>query len=233
MVSKSIESAQRQVESMHFAARKNVLEYDDVMNLQRKAIYEERNAILDGKDMAGRMPRHHLATPSTTWWGRCCPANPAERRLGRAKRRRHVGGQHDRLRAGSRWPRSTTTTTREEVAEAMTAYLERHLRATRPRTLGHAMMESLSAQVMLRIIDTQAGWQHLQEMDYLKTGIGLRAFGQRDPLVEYKNEAYAAFQRLTRVHVRRLPAHACCASRWRAGQARRPRGPCRRAGRPA
>ena len=51
MVSKAIESAQRQVESMHFAARKNVLEYDDVMNLQRKAIYEERNAILDGKDM--------------------------------------------------------------------------------------------------------------------------------------------------------------------------------------
>ncbi len=59
MVSKSIESAQRQVESMHFAARKNVLEYDDVMNHQRKAIYEERNAILDGKDVSERIPRDH------------------------------------------------------------------------------------------------------------------------------------------------------------------------------
>ena len=56
MVSKAIESAQRSVESMHFAARKNVLEYDDVMNLQRKAIYDERNAILDGKDMTDRIP---------------------------------------------------------------------------------------------------------------------------------------------------------------------------------
>jgi len=57
-------------------------------------------------------------------------------------------------------------------------------------------MRALAAQVMLRIIDTR--WMaHLQEMDYLKTGIGLRAYGQRDPLVEYKNEAYAAFQNLT------------------------------------
>ncbi|MEI2998669.1 MAG: hypothetical protein V8T51_05450 [Senegalimassilia faecalis] len=57
MVSKAIESAQRQVESMHFSARKRVLEYDDVMNLQRKAIYAERNANSDGKDMEGRIPQ--------------------------------------------------------------------------------------------------------------------------------------------------------------------------------
>ena len=56
MVSKAIEGAQRQVESMHFSARKNVLEYDDVMNLQRAAIYGERNAILDGKDLSERIP---------------------------------------------------------------------------------------------------------------------------------------------------------------------------------
>ena len=55
MVTKAIESAQRQVEAMHFAARKNVLEYDDVMNLQRNAIYKERNAILDGKDLSSRI----------------------------------------------------------------------------------------------------------------------------------------------------------------------------------
>ena len=62
--------------------------------------------------------------------------------------------------------------------------------------LGEEVVRNLEAQVMLRIIDTR--WMaHLQEMDYLKAGIGLRAFGQRDPLVEYKNEAYSAFQNLT------------------------------------
>ena len=63
-------------------------------------------------------------------------------------------------------------------------------------TLGETMMKPLSSQVMLRIIDTR--WMaHLQEMDYLKTGIGLRAFGQRDPLTEYREEAYVAFENLT------------------------------------
>ena len=130
MVSKAIEGAQRQVESMHFAARKNVLEYDDVMNLQRVAIYSERNAILDGKDMDERIP-----------------------------------------------------------------YLE-DVFASKSEQLGEPVMKMLEGQVMLRMIDTR--WMaHLQEMDYLKAGIGLRAFGQRDPLVEYKNEAYNAFQNLT------------------------------------
>ena len=68
--------------------------------------------------------------------------------------------------------------------------------ASKSEQLGEPVMKMLESQVMLRIIDTR--WMaHLQEMDYLKSGIGLRAFGQRDPLVEYKNEAYNAFQNLT------------------------------------
>ena len=79
-------------------------------------------------------------------------------------------------------------------------------------------MKMLEGQVMLRMIDTR--WMaHLQEMDYLKSGIGLRAFGQRDPLVEYKNEAYNAFQNLTCVHVRGLPAHAAAPAGCRAAGA--------------
>ncbi len=66
--------------------------------------------------------------------------------------------------------------------------------------------DQVQNQVMLRVIDTR--WMtHLQEMDYLQAGIGLRAFGQRDPLVEYKDEAYGAFQHARRRHVRGLPAH--------------------------
>ncbi len=192
MVSKSIESAQRQVESMHFAARKNVLEYDDVMNLQRKAIYEERNAILDGKDMAGRTPEI-IGDAVDEVVGENCPAN--------------LPSDDWDAKAVDMWAANMTGTSGfslsaldhgddpQEVDGALASYLEA-IYDEKAATLGHAMMESLAAQVMLRIIDTK--WmQHLQEMDYLKTGIGLRAFGQRDPLVEYKNEAYAAFERLT------------------------------------
>ena len=81
------------------------------------------------------------------------------------------------------------------LEEAVAEYLEKAY-AEKSEQLGRPVMRMLESQVMLRIIDTR--WMaHLQEMDYLKAGIGLRAFGQRDPLVEYKNEAYAAFESLT------------------------------------
>ncbi len=192
MVSKAIESAQRQVESMHFAARKNVLEYDDVMNLQRKAIYEERNAILDGKDMSDRIPQI-IGDAAGDVVGENCPAkSPSD--------------DWD-MKAVDTWAANMTGRadfSAEEVdheddpdqlAEALSEYLER-VYGEKAEMLGELVIRNLEAQVMLRIIDTR--WMaHLQEMDYLKAGIGLRAFGQRDPLVEYKNEAYQAFQRLT------------------------------------
>ena len=81
------------------------------------------------------------------------------------------------------------------LADELEAYLQ-SVYDEKGKVLGEAAMKALERQVMLRIIDTR--WMaHLSEMDYLKTGIGLRAFGQRDPLVEYKNEAYRAFQNLT------------------------------------
>ncbi len=192
MVSKSIESAQRQVESMHFAARKNVLEYDDVMNLQRQAIYEERNAILDGKDMAARIPE--------------IVADSVAAMLAEATEGADSSEDWD-LKAIDLWVMKMTGRpgfSAEEVGfdddpevlqEAIEAYLN-GIYEEKAARLGDEVMRNLAAQVMLRIIDTR--WMaHLQEMDYLKTGIGLRAFGQRDPLVEYKNEAFSAFERLT------------------------------------
>ena len=83
----------------------------------------------------------------------------------------------------------------ERLADALCDYLQ-GVYEEKSAMLGEEVVRNLEAQVMLRIIDTR--WMaHLQEMDYLKAGIGLRAFGQRDPLVEYKNEAYSAFQNLT------------------------------------
>ena len=191
-MSKSIESAQRQVESMHFAARKNVLEYDDVMNLQRKAIYEERNAILDGKSMTDRIPGI-IRDAVDAIVGECCPE-------------RSASDDWD-LKAIDLWAANMSGCSDFAVAkvnheddpgvlaDALYEFLE-WIYEQKTQQLGSDLMENLSAQVMLRIIDTR--WMaHLQEMDYLKTGIGLRAFGQRDPLVEYKNEAYNAFQNLT------------------------------------
>ncbi len=192
MVSKAIESAQRQVESMHFAARKNVLEYDDVMNLQRGAIYEERNAILDGKDLSDRITSIVSDAAEQVVAENCPPKAPSD--------------DWDCL-AIERW--TSTLTGRDdfhvsdidhdddvdELTEGLCAYLMR-VYNEKKESFGDAVMQSLQTQVMLRIIDTR--WMaHLQEMDYLKAGIGLRAFGQRDPLVEYKNEAYLAFQNMT------------------------------------
>ena len=192
MVSKAIEGAQRQVESMHFAARKNVLEYDDVMNLQRVAIYSERNAILDGKDMDERIPEI-IGDAVEAVVAENCPAK--------------VPSDDWDAKAVELWAANMTGRDDFSVAEvdhdddpavlseALEAYLE-DVFAGKSEQLGEPVMKMLEGQVMLRMIDTR--WMaHLQEMDYLKAGIGLRAFGQRDPLVEYKNEAYNAFQNLT------------------------------------
>ncbi|MDR0514244.1 MAG: preprotein translocase subunit SecA [Coriobacteriaceae bacterium] len=192
MVSKAIESAQRQVESMHFAARKNVLEYDDVMNLQRGAIYDERNAILDGKDITERIPEiiRESASPVV-----------AENCPGRVPSDDWDTEEVDRWVADmcGRTGFTTAALAHEDdpdlVLDAISAYLT-EVYEEKAQLLGEEAIKTLQAQVMLRIIDTR--WMaHLQEMDYLKTGIGLRAFGQRDPLVEYKGEAYTAFQMLT------------------------------------
>ncbi len=192
MVSKSIESAQRQVEAMHFAARKNVLEYDDVMNLQRKAIYEERNAILDGKDVQESVPGI-IRDSVNEIVGEMCPDRTAS-------------DDWD-CKGLNLWVANMTGRNDFDVekldhdddpavvAEELENYLNK-LFEEKTETLGEPLMKNLASQVMLRLIDTR--WMaHLQDMDYLKTGIGLRAFGQRDPLVEYKNEAYNAFQSLT------------------------------------
>ena len=192
MVSKAIEGAQRQVESMHFAARKNVLEYDDVMNLQRVAIYGERNAILDGKDLADRIPEIIREAVDEVVGENCPEKSPSDDWDVKAVDlwAANMTGQNDFAAAETDHDDDP-----ERLADALCDYLQ-GVYEEKSAMLGEEVVRNLEAQVMLRIIDTR--WMaHLQEMDYLKAGIGLRAFGQRDPLVEYKNEAYSAFQNLT------------------------------------
>ena len=202
LVSKAIEGAQRQVETMNFAARKNVLEYDDVMNLQRQTIYGERNAILDGKDIHGRV--HEMIEETlTTGVLEFCPERtiPEEWDVdGLLEWLTELVGttwacpscaRRSRTRTSSptRWPSAPSR--RYDAKEA---------------AIGAEQLRELERFVMLRVIDTR--WMdHLLEMDYLREGIGLRAMGQRDPLVEYKTEAYEMFSLLVADHQRGLPAH--------------------------
>ena len=184
IVTKLVEGAQRKVEEVNFAMRKNVLDYDDVMNKQRQVIYAERNKILDGKDL---MELIETVTASTTQriCEEFCYGDADEWDLeGLEKWLTELTGKTD-------LPEFTEDTKFEQLEEDVTAFVQKTF-DEKTQKLGEEVMRELAAQVMLRVIDTR--WMaYLQEMDYLKTGIGLRGFGQRDPLVEYKTEAYQAF----------------------------------------
>ena len=189
MVTKAVESAQRKVEEINFSMRKNVLDYDDVMNKQRQVIYEERNKILDGKDLTEHIAEVTYDTV-VNQVSTFCPegTNPDDWDFaGLSKWLEGLTGSTER-------PMLPEDADTDAITTALDEYVE-ECYDEKAKRLGEAIMHEISAQVMLRVIDTR--WMnYLQEMDYLKTGIGLRGFGQRDPLVEYKGEAYAAFTEL-------------------------------------
>ncbi|TLM98391.1 MAG: preprotein translocase subunit SecA, partial [Actinobacteria bacterium] len=180
LVSKAIESAQRQVEAMNFAARKHVLEYDDVMNKQREVIYAERQRVLDGKDIHDRvteMMGDVVASNVLTF----CP----ERTYAEDWDWDGLAAWYHEL-TGLPFDAETERTEHDNAHLLAEALTERALAAyaEKEQQLGPENLRDLERQVMLRVIDTR--WMdHLQEMDYLKEGIGLRAMGQRDPIVEY------------------------------------------------
>jgi preprotein translocase subunit SecA len=189
MVTKAVESAQRKVEEINFGMRKNVLDYDDVMNQQRQVIYAERNKVLDGKDLLGHI---YEVMDETVENGVKSFVLPGAK-----------GGEAD-IEGLEKWLEDLTGVECEFDVEDGVTYesilkqaqdFVHGLYEQRAERLGPEIMQDLAAQIMLRVIDTR--WMsYLQEMDYLKTGIGLRGFGQRDPLVEYKHDAYEAFQAL-------------------------------------
>ncbi|MBE0475845.1 MAG: preprotein translocase subunit SecA [Coriobacteriia bacterium] len=191
LVSKAIESAQRQVEAMNFAARKHVLEYDDVMNRQREVIYGERNRVLDGKDIHGRvqeMIRERVEAGVLEF----CPERvyPEEWDWDGVEGWLHELTGTEGLAARMR-DASGDTDNPHELADLLAEEVQR-LYGAKEEELGPENLRELERQVMLRVIDTR--WMdHLLEMDYLKEGIGLRAMAQVDPLVAYKGEAFEMF----------------------------------------
>ncbi|HEX9711397.1 MAG TPA: preprotein translocase subunit SecA [Actinomycetota bacterium] len=191
MVSKAIERAQRQREAQNFEIRKNVLKYDDVINKQREVIYERRNQVLDGEDLsetAEAFIRDAVASAVAEFATTELP--PEEWDLeGLITNMRIV--YPTQLTAGSfelnlLTPEELTGRFEEEALE---------LYDKRAEEIGEEEIRHIERRVLLNVLD--ARWrEHLYEMDYLQEGIGLRAIGQRDPLIEYQREGYAMFQEM-------------------------------------
>ncbi len=189
MVSRAIERAQRQVEGQNFTIRKHLLEYDDVMNKQRETIYRMRKEILEGKDMKSYV--QELIETLVDWQldnYANKEKNPEDWDTEALKQA--VGTQFGLNLADLHidWDTITYDELREKLLEALRTAAEE-----KERILTPARMREFERIIMLQIIDSQ--WKdHLLGMDYLKEGIGLRGYGQRDPLVEYKKESYDMFQ---------------------------------------
>ncbi|HSR06828.1 MAG TPA: SEC-C metal-binding domain-containing protein, partial [Bryobacteraceae bacterium] len=187
LITKRIAAAQKAVEAQHFASRKHVLEYDDVMNKQRQAVYSMRNKLLEGEDqkphvleiiegvVAGfidlRCPEK--THPSTYDWVSLesdiltqFGVKIHTQELQKLDRREIESAIHDQL-------------------------LKRY--AEKEELIGPELMREMERVIMLNVIDNQ--WKdHLLSMDHLKEGIGMRAYGQKDPLIEYKKESFVLFQ---------------------------------------
>jgi preprotein translocase subunit SecA len=191
MVTRAIERAQKQVEGRNFETRKHLLEYDDVMNKQREAIYQLRRDIFDGKEgkeyVLG-VSRDVLESLVATH----CPENAetAEWTLSDLVKDVLAYFDIDLHAQGLQLEEMKAEEISEEVwKRAEGKYAEKEAR------LGSDLLRMLERDVMLRYVD-MAWKDHLFALDHLKEGIGLRGYGQRDPLQEYKKESYELFQAL-------------------------------------
>ena len=186
MVTGAVERAQRQVEAQNFEIRKNVLKYDEVINRQRERIYAWRNEILVNKETGGLMGRWMEETIGGVVSGEFGALAPGEWDWEKLNRELEIYYPSQLSPNGGK-----TRLTSEDVAEMA---LEEAREAYRQKVeeLGPQVVAAVERSVMLSVIDHK--WrEHLAEMDYLRSGIGLRAMGQRDPLTEYQREAYDLF----------------------------------------
>ncbi|WP_404384114.1 preprotein translocase subunit SecA [Knoellia locipacati] len=193
MVSRSIASAQSQVEAQNFEIRKNVLKYDDVLNRQRTVIYEERRRVLEGEDLHEQMRFFVNDVVSGYVDAETAEGFPEDWDLDRLwtaiKALYPISLTQEQVveAAGGRSGLNADTLKEEILSDAHHAY------DAREEALGSEVMREVERRVMLSVLDRK--WrEHLYEMDYLQEGIGLRAMAQRDPLVEYQREGFQLWQ---------------------------------------
>ena len=188
-VTSAIANAQGQVESQNFESRKNVLKYDDVMDRQRKVIYAERRQILEGADLEGQI-RTFIDDVVTGYVTGATQEEDWEMEQLATALRQIFPVSLD-LEAMAAAVDGAVNLDRDELIEALKADAHKAYDA-REAELGEEVMRELERRVILSVLDRK--WrEHLYEMDYLREGIYLRAYSQRDPLVEYQREGFDMF----------------------------------------
>jgi preprotein translocase subunit SecA len=191
LISSRIENAQKAVEGQNFEARKHLLEYDDVMNKQRETIYSIRRSILEGKEQKDYVLSiaEDLALQLVEIY---CPRDqhPDAWNLTQFFAEAHGQFGLDMKNAGLDFKKVNHDELAAALTERAKARYEEREKAFTPE-----MMRFLERRIILDIVDTQ--WKdHLLSLDHLKEGIGLRGYGQKDPLVEFKKEAFTLFEEM-------------------------------------
>ena len=190
MITRRIETAQKTVEGQHFESRKHLLEYDDVMNKQREAVYGLRRRLLEGLDQKDLILEDYVSAILAEQLEEFCPAkgHVDDWNIKGLKDAIFTRFGVDFLAEGVK----PETLNRGELGDAIFEKLKQRYEA-KEKLIGPDAMRHHERMIMLSVIDQQ--WKdHLLSMDHLKEGIGLRGYGQHDPLVEYKKESFEMFE---------------------------------------
>ena len=191
MVTNAIGRAQKRVEAQNFSIRKHLLEYDDVMNNQREVIYTKRSACLKGKDLKEEVMELVPQIVEAKVWEFCPEKQYPENWA--------LDGLREQTRKifllDFNWPEDDILKLNQHTVIDRLTDAALRIYKHKEEILGEDMMRQLERYAFLSVIDNE--WkEHLYEMDQLKQGIGLRAYGQRDPLIEFKKEGYRMFSEM-------------------------------------
>ena len=185
MFSSAVEMAQKRVESNNFAVRKNVLSYDDVMNTQREVIYSQRNQVLDGVDMDATIRKMITESIAENVGFYCAGEKEHWNVAGLTAKYAWLLGEEDLPDVGKT----------KEMTDWLTDYAIGVLDA-KTEEIGPELMKKLEHKILITNVDMH--WMdHIDAMDQLKRGIGLRAYAQHDPVVEFRNAGYDMFEEMT------------------------------------
>jgi len=188
MISRTLETAQKRVEGHNFDIRKHLVEYDDVMNSQREIIYKKRRRFLESKDLkpdifeALQQEFAYIVQSHTDKSTSMIDLEEV------AKSVRSI------IPVPTDWPQNITSKLPQDIVDSLLD-IAKQMYEQRVEEFGDDTMQLINRLVCFKVIDS-AWLQHLETMDHLRDGIGLRGYGQRDPLVEYKSEAFRLFTQL-------------------------------------
>ncbi|MBR0466937.1 MAG: preprotein translocase subunit SecA [Clostridia bacterium] len=193
MLSRTIENAQKKKEGIHFADRKRVLQFDDVMNTQRDLIYKQRNKVLDGEDISGTILK--MIDDTIDSYTALYLADDIHDNWDIKGLKEYFAGWITDENDLKFTVEELGNTSREEVADTLKEKAHNKYKE-REQRLGSDLMREIERVMLLRSVDTN--WmEHIDNMDRLRQGIGLRAYGQHDPVIEYRNEGYEMFSAMT------------------------------------